>query len=427
MKEININNFDEKLYYEKLDNGLEVFLVPYDNTKSFYVSATVMFGGKDRIFKVNDKEYHIPTGIAHFLEHKLFERENNPFEFYMKSGTEVNASTNDDVTSYYFYGNNDLENNLKYFINWITSFSITKEQVEKEKGIILEESSMYKDAPDRILYEKLVNNVFINHPYKDKTIGTDDDINSITKEQLDLCYNSFYRLDNMYLIGTGYIDPNSFINIIKEELKDYKLPTDVVQKVIIEEPDMVMQEYEKVEDSSEVDKLAIGYKMNKKVFKDLNIDSYTLDNYLNMILKLSFGNTSLFVEDLYLRNIISSLGYEIIDANSHYIVCFYVTTDYKEEFLKEFEEYINNLSFDEKDFNRTIKIWISSEVRIIDQYIATARNIMYDLVEYKEYKNDKIKDFRKMDYNMLENIYKKMYFNSKCIVNLKSNKEKTVA
>ena len=108
MKEININNFDEKLYYEKLDNGLEVFLVPYDNTKSFYVSATVMFGGKDRIFKVNDKEYHIPTGIAHFLEHKLFERENNPFEFYMKSGTEVNASTNDDITSYYFYGNNNL-------------------------------------------------------------------------------------------------------------------------------------------------------------------------------------------------------------------------------------------------------------------------------------------------------------------------------
>ena len=79
MKEININNFDEKLYYEKLDNGLEVFVVPLNNTKSFYVSTSVKFGGMNRSFKVNGKEYTVPTGIAHFLEHKLFEREDNPF------------------------------------------------------------------------------------------------------------------------------------------------------------------------------------------------------------------------------------------------------------------------------------------------------------------------------------------------------------
>ena len=75
MKEININNFDEKLYYEKLDNGLEVFILPLSNTKSFYVSLSVKFGGINRLFKVNGKEYTVPTGIAHFLEHKLFEQE----------------------------------------------------------------------------------------------------------------------------------------------------------------------------------------------------------------------------------------------------------------------------------------------------------------------------------------------------------------
>ena len=183
MKEININNFDEKLYYEKLDNGLEVFILPLSNTKSFYVSLSVKFGGINRLFKVNGKEYTVPTGIAHFLEHKIFEREENPFNFYLKSGTDVNASTNNDNTTYFFYGNSNFDDNLRYLLNWVTHFSITKEQVEKEKGIILEEASMYKDVPDRILYEKLSQNIYVNHPYKDKVIGTDSDIKSINKEE----------------------------------------------------------------------------------------------------------------------------------------------------------------------------------------------------------------------------------------------------
>ena len=77
--------------------------------------------------------------------------------------------------------NSNFDDNLRYLLNWVTHFSITKEQVEKEKGIILEEASMYKDVPDRILYEKLSQNIYVNHPYKDKVIGTDSDIKSITK------------------------------------------------------------------------------------------------------------------------------------------------------------------------------------------------------------------------------------------------------
>lgn len=427
MKEININNFDEKLYYEKLDNGLEVFVVPLNNTKSFYVSASVKFGGMNRSFKVNGKKYTVPTGIAHFLEHKLFEREENPFNFYMKSGTEVNASTNNDNTTYFFYGNNNFNENLKYLLNWVTSFSITEEQVEKEKGIILEEASMYKDVPDRILYEALSRNLYVNHPYKDKVIGTDSDINSITKEELELCYKSFYRLDNMYLIAVGDINQNDFINIVKEELKDYKKSNDVVELLEASEPDMVKQEYEEIELPIEVNKLAIGYKMNKNLFKELKIDRYMLDYYMQMILNMAFGTSSLFVEQLYLKNIVYSISYELVDTNQHYIFNFYVNTDRKDEFLKMFNEYISDLRLNEEDFKRIIKLWIASEVRLIDQVVATAKNILYDLIDYGEFKNNKIKDFRDLDFNTLLNIHKKLDFNSKCIVNLKSNKEKTVA
>lgn len=427
MKEININNFDEKLYYEKLDNGLEVFVVPLNNTKSFYVSTSVKFGGANRLLKLNDKKYTLPTGIAHFLEHKLFEKEENPFNFYMKSGTDVNASTNNDSTTYYFYGNNNFDENLRYFLNWITNFSITEEQVEKERGIILEEASMYKDSPDRILFETLSSNLYVDHPYKYKIIGTDYDINHITKEELELCYKSFYRPDNMYLVAVGNIDQNKFFEIVKEELKDYKNPSDVVETLKIDEPDRVGKEYEEIKLPIEVNKLAIGYKMNRKLFKDIKIDRYMLDYYMQMILSMSFGNSSTFVEQMYLKNIVYSVTYELVDIEDHYLFNFYVSTDKTEEFLEEFYKYIKDLKLDLSAFKRIIKLWVASEVRMIDNAIVTAKNIAYDLIDYGDFKNDKIKDIKSLDYNTLLDVYKKMDFSNKCIVKLISNKEKTVA
>ncbi len=427
MKEININNFDEKLYYEKLDNGLEVFVVPLKNTKTFYVNLAVKFGGANRIFKLNGKEYIVPTGIAHFLEHKLFDRKDNPFDFYMKSGTDVNASTNNDSTSYYIYGNNNFDDNLRYFLNWVTNFSITKEQVEKERGIILEESSMYKDIPNSILYETLSSNLFVNHPYKDKAIGTDSDINSITKEQLELCYRSFYRPDNMYLVAAGDINQDNFIKIVKEELKDYKRSNDVVEVLKIDEPNEVKKEYEEIQMPVEVNKLAIGYKMNRSLFKDINIDRYTLDYYMQMILNMAFGSSSIFVEQMYLKNIVQSVTYELVDIEDYYTFNFYVSTDKTKEFLEELNKYIKNLELDIDTFNRIIKLWVASEVRMIDQAVSAAKNIIYDIIDYGDFKNNKIKDIRNLDYNVLLEVYKKMDFSNKCIVNLISNKEKTVA
>lgn len=190
---------------------------------------------------------------------------------------------------------------------------------------------------------------------------------------------------------------------------------------------MVKQEYEEIGFPVEVNKLAIGYKMNRNLFKDLNIDRYMLDYYMQMILSMAFGSSSSFIEKLYLKNIVYSVTYELVDTNEHYMFNFYVNTDKTDEFLDEFYKYIKNLDLNLDAFNRIIKLWVASEVRMIDQVIATAKNIVYDLIDYGEFKNDKIKDIRSLDYNTLLEVYKKLDFNSKCIVNLKSNKEKTVA
>ena len=109
MKEIRINNFKEKLFYEKLDNGLEVFLVPLKNKNNYTCMFGTKYGGRDIKFFVDGKLIETPTGIAHFLEHKMFEKDEDPFHFYQKYGTDVNASTSYDYTAYYILGNKNMK------------------------------------------------------------------------------------------------------------------------------------------------------------------------------------------------------------------------------------------------------------------------------------------------------------------------------
>ena len=112
MKKYQINNFEENLYFEKLDNGLEVYTVPIKNKKQFTVMLVVKYGGRDILFKKDDKEYKTPTGIAHFLEHKMFERSDDPFSFYQRFGSDVNAATSDEYTCYYFIGNKGFDKSI---------------------------------------------------------------------------------------------------------------------------------------------------------------------------------------------------------------------------------------------------------------------------------------------------------------------------
>ena len=219
MKKYQINNFEENLYYEELDNGLKIYSVPIQNKKQFSVMLVVRYGSRDINFIKDGKKYNTPTGIAHFLEHKMFEREDDPFNFYGKFGSDVNAATSDEYTCYYFIGNKGLNEGLKYLLRWIQSLNITKEQVEKEKGIILEEASMYKDNPNRVLYNEIRKNVYVHDPKRQQVIGTDEDIMKITKEELDLCYDTFYIPSNMCLIATGNVDPKTIIKIAKQETK----------------------------------------------------------------------------------------------------------------------------------------------------------------------------------------------------------------
>lgn len=292
MKKIKMNNFKESLYYEELNNGLKVYAVPIKNKKSFAAMLVIKYGSRDIKFKIDDKMYKTPTGIAHFLEHKMFEREDDPFKFYQKYGTDVNAATSDDYTCYYFIGNKYFDKSLKYLLNWAKTLKVTDKGIKKEQGIILEEKSMYKDNPNRVIYNKIRENIYIKDPKKNEVIGTTDDIKNITQKDLELCYNNFYVPNNMYLIVTGNINPKKVIEITKDYTKNFKKNSHSVTPIYGKEPDMVAHESDTLKMNVEIPKVAVAYKINKKVFKNLNITPFELDVYLHYLINISLGTTS---------------------------------------------------------------------------------------------------------------------------------------
>ena len=150
MKEINFSKeLELKGYYERLENGLEVYLVPMEKKDKYFITYATKFGSIATQFTPykEKSERTVPNGVAHFLEHKMFEQEDgiDPFTFFSESGTDANASTNFDLTRYICYGTKNFDKNLRYLIKYVNSPYFTDENVEKEKGIIAQEINMYKD------------------------------------------------------------------------------------------------------------------------------------------------------------------------------------------------------------------------------------------------------------------------------------------
>jgi len=417
MKQTNINDFEEILYEKTLENGLKVYLVPISRKNNYYCMIGTKFGGEVNCFLVDKEINYVPTGIAHFLEHKLFEHETlNPSEFFYESGTDLNASTTSEYTNYYFQGNQKFYDNLKYFLKWITTFSTTKEKVEKEQGIILEEARMHMDNPDRILYEKLKNNTLVSHSRKNKVIGTDEDIINIKKEDLELCFNSFYRPDNMFLIITGKFDVNKTIKLIEKELKNFNNPKTIIEKIFLEEADNVNKEYEELYLDVEIPRLAVSVKINKQKFTNLNLDNEILEYYLQMILSLGFSNTSVFKESLILKGLISSFGTQYNEIKDHYLLNFIANTNKPKELLNEINNYFLHINLLEEDFIRMKKTWIASEIRMTDNINAMASVIMDDVLDYDTYKTNSIETIKKLDFKILKKVLDTIPFDNKATI-----------
>ena len=184
MKKHSLEKMDLDVYTHKLDNGLDLFIVPKDNINGYYVTFTTKYGSIiNEFIPYNQKEMiKVPMGIAHFLEHKVFEQKDSkdPFTFYSERGCDANANTSNYKTTYLFSGTNHLYDGINFLLDYVQNPYFTDENVNKEKGIIEQEIKMYDDNPYYRLYDKVIYNAFINHPIKYPIAGTIESINKIT-------------------------------------------------------------------------------------------------------------------------------------------------------------------------------------------------------------------------------------------------------
>ena len=282
MKKTNIDKLKLELYQEKLDNGLEVYIIPKKNCNNIYVTFSTKYGSNiDEFVPIKSKKMKkYPLGIAHFLEHKMFEMEDgtDPFELYSNNGADANANTSNYKTTYLFSGPQYFKENLNYLLDYVQKPYFTDKNVEKEKGIIIQEIKMYQDDPYTVLYEKALYNSFIKHPIKMPVIGDIENVKSITKEDLYECYNTFYNPGNMFVVITGNVDPIETINLIKQnqENKHFEKEEEIKLKTY-EEPDKVDKKSEIIKMDINLAKLALSYKINyKKMNNLLNLINHNL-------------------------------------------------------------------------------------------------------------------------------------------------------
>ena len=416
MEKINLEGLDQVVYRELLDNGLQIFLVPYTNKKNYFITYATRYGSDVLEYSNNDKVSIPPLGIAHFLEHKMFEQEDgvDPFTYFSKSGTDSNASTSFDSTQYICYGTNNFKDNLRYLLSFVNSPYYTEENVNKEKGIIAEEIKMYEDMPDFKLEMKLREAIYKNSARRIDIAGTVEEINKITKEDLYSCYNSFYVPNNMFVLIAGNFDIDTAKRVIEDELsskKEKKLPK-IIEK---EEPEMVNEKEVSFKETIEVPKVALGIKVPTKKLKMSDIE---LDLYLNMITTIMYGSSSEFRERVRNAKLLSGIYTEwesIKDFKTFYLMA---STTNPDKLLDEIKYELDNLIIKEDTFNRIKKVWIANEVKMIDNIDATVSNLYDDIIRYKDIIPNKVEMIRSMKLKTITDLVKKIDWKNISVVKM---------
>ena len=291
----------EKVYIEKLESGFTIMCIPKCNTRKKYAVCAVGYGSNYNKFFIRkeSREVKIPDGVAHYLEHKMFEQENgvNSLDVLTSLGVEANAYTTNDHTAYLFESTKNFEEALDELLGYVQNPYFTDENVEKEKGIISQEINMYDDDPEWKVYINCMKALYKINPIRIDIAGSIESICDINKNILYECYNNFYVPENMILVVVGNFEPESIIEEVKKkittpskikaEIIKYDEPASINKKEISEKMDISMPLF------------TIGYKVNpvenEKVKKNLAIE---------IILEILFGQSSECYKKLYGQGLI---------------------------------------------------------------------------------------------------------------------------
>ncbi len=391
MRTINLIGLDEKIYYDKCLNGLQIYVWVNEKINTFKGALVFKGGAENTEFYLDGKKRSVPNGTAHFLEHIMCK--NNDGSSLLGKFNELNsysnAATYPDKTIYEFVGTSNLYQNISLLLKSTENKRFIKKYFEAERGPILEEARMRKDDANRVFYYTLNNSLFHNYPNRITGLGTLKDIKSIKIEDLKLFYQAFYHPKNSILIITGNVDPIKVIDYVKKIQN--KLPITNYNKPKLKrftEPNEVVLKFKEIKANIEVPKITVAVKISCKSLPKKNI--ITILNIFQLVLLSNFGSTSLLKEELLEKKLIINIGVSAELEREFIILKVSAKTKKPLEVKKIFEEKIQNLEIKEQDIFRKIKSEIANLVLSFEDPDYVNDYLAYMLVKYhKIIKNEK--------------------------------------
>ena len=410
MLKIYNDKYDETYYKEKLADGLEVIIIH----KPDFLSTTACFGTPYGSLNINQKHKgkakRYNPGIAHFLEHKLFESEGKDIlNKFSELGANVNAFTSYSETVYFFSKTSEnIDDCLNLLLDFVQDLDISEESVEKEKGIICEELSMYLQNPDSQLINESFKSLYKYYPLNKDIGGDSESVNKITKEELEDCFNLNYHPSNMYLVIVTPIDPEHIINVIKtnQDAKNFVLEEKPVSDNKIEPIEVVRKEHEFSMDISK-GKNAYAIKINPN-FMD-NLEAHKKELAVTLYLSCYFSLVNPDYQKWLDEGLINDMfGFEVSFTKDAAFILFYNESDDKKSLKKLIDEELKKDLVSDELVEQLRRRMLGSSFKVLntieDFAIGYIRDILNDIDYFKEIdniinikKDDIVNSFKELD------------------------------
>ncbi len=336
IREIRSDRIGESYYEIDHPTGLKIFVYPKEGYNSTYAIFGTHYGSIHNSFRKDHSDViSVPDGIAHFLEHKLFEcEEGDAFARFAKTGANANAYTSFDKTCYLFSCTDHFEESFEILLDFVTKPYFTDETVQKEQGIIGQEIKMYDDSPEWCCMFNMLSKMYEHHPVRIDIAGTVDSIAKITPDYLYSCYNTFYNLNNMVLCVVGKVDVDTVLSIADRMLKKSKDST--VESFFEEEP-------KGVSDSFVEQKMPVGLPLFNFGFKESSERLLSTEEiaYTDILLVMLASQNSPMYRDLLDSGLInSSFAHEFFEGDGFAVTIFSGESRKPEEAAEMIKDYV---------------------------------------------------------------------------------------
>lgn len=416
MKKYVHKRLNERYFKEILPNGLTVYLFPkpkYTSTVGYLITK---FGSCDTEFIPSSENNfcQVPNGVAHFLEHKLFESPDgiDAGDVFEQLGASYNAYTTYDRTIYYFSTTSSVQECIDNLLNLAQTPYFTDESTEKEKAIIAQEIAMYANKPGNVMFNQLASNLYFEHPCKFEIGGTPESITQINANILYKCYNTFYHPSNMALAIVGNINVDEIVSFIRTKEEKLTIPRNkgIVRKLYQEPSKVVAKE---TTSSFDIMMPKVGCAIKVDMTKATNIRHYKDINLIDCFLDYYFGESSSFYQKMLKEEVIDrSFSYGSDDSEDYFYLYFIGNTNKVEEFKKgmlEQIEIIKKSPFPIDEFNRRKKLILSANVskyNVLEYIAETICNLYISQIELFEGSNIK-EELSLDDINNLRDYFEK--------------------